>query len=95
MSVKVSIPAALRSAVGGSKAVEAESGPVSAILADLGERYPALKEQIFTADGSLHKFVNVYINDEDVRYLEKLDTKVADGDTVAILPAVAGGSLRA
>ena len=95
MSVKVNIPAVLRSAVGGSKSVEGESGQLREVLAGLGERYPALKEQVFGPDGGLHKFVNVYINDEDVRYLEGLDTKVADGDTVAILPAVAGGSRQA
>lgn len=91
MSVKVNIPAVLRTATGGLKAVEGESGQLRDVLAGLGERYPALKEQVFGPDGGLHKFVNVYINDEDVRYLEGLDTKVADGDTVAILPAVAGG----
>lgn len=73
------------------KAVEGESGQLREVLAGLGEQYPALKDQVFGADGGLHKFVNVYINDEDVRYLEGLDSKVADGDTVAILPAVAGG----
>ena len=51
-----------------------------------------MKDQLLTADGSLHRFVNVYVNDEDARYLERLDTKVADGDTVSILPSVAGGS---
>jgi molybdopterin synthase sulfur carrier subunit len=95
MSVKVNIPAVLRSAVGGSKSVEGESGQLRDVLAGLGEQYPALKEQVFGPDGDLHKFVNVYINDEDVRYLEGLDTKVADGDTLAILPAVAGGSRQA
>lgn len=91
MPVKVNIPAVLRSAVGGSKFLEAQSGQLREVLAGLGDQYPALKDQVFGPDGGLHKFVNVYINDEDVRYLENLDTKVADGDTVAILPAVAGG----
>lgn len=95
MPVRVNIPAVLRSAVGGNKSLEAESGQLRDVLAGLGEQYPALKEQVFGPDGGLHKFVNIYINDEDVRYLEKLDSKVADGDTVAILPAVAGGSPRA
>jgi molybdopterin converting factor small subunit len=75
--------------------LEAESGQLRDVLAGLGEQYPGLKEQVFGPDGGLHKFVNIYINDEDVRYLENLDSKVADGDTVAILPAVAGGSRRA
>jgi sulfur-carrier protein len=91
MSVKVNIPSVLRGAVGGSKSVEGESGPLRTILENLGDKYPELKEQVFDEDGELHRFVNVYVNDEDVRYLEGLDTKVAEGDVVAILPAVAGG----
>ena len=91
MPVKVNIPAVLRSAVGGSRSLEAQSGELREVLQALGEQYPALKEQVFGKEGGLHPFVNVYVNDEDVRYLDNLDTKVADGDTVAILPAVAGG----
>jgi sulfur-carrier protein len=91
MPVKVTIPAVLRTAVGGSKSVEGQSGPLRELLSSLGEQYPQLKEQVFGEGGDLHRFVNVYVNDEDVRYLDGLDTKVADGDTVSILPAVAGG----
>jgi sulfur-carrier protein len=58
----------------------------------LARRFPALAGQVVTDDGSLHKFVNVYLNDDDIRYLAKLDTKVGEGDTVSILPAVAGGA---
>ncbi|MEX2586371.1 MAG: ubiquitin-like small modifier protein 1 [Actinomycetota bacterium] len=93
MSVTVNIPAVLRPAVGGSKSLEADPGQLRDLLGNLGEQYPALKQQVFGEDGGLHKFVNLYVNDEDVRYLEGLDTKVGDGDTVAILPAVAGGAL--
>lgn len=93
MSVTVNIPAVLRSAVGGSKSLEADPGVLREVVGGLGEQYPALKEQVFGEDGNLHKFVNLYVNDEDVRYLDGLDTKVGDGDTVAILPAVAGGAL--
>lgn len=71
--------------------MEGQSGPLRELLESLGNQYPALKEQVFNEDGELHKFVNVYVNDEDVRYLEGLETKVAEGDVVAILPAVAGG----
>ena len=92
MSVKVNIPAVLRSAVGGSKSVDGEAGPLRKVLEGLGEKYPALKEQVFDADGGMHRFVNVYVNDEDVRYLQGMDTPVEDGDVVAILPAVAGGT---
>lgn len=91
MTVKVNIPAVLRPAVGGSKSLEGEAGPLRKVLEALGDQHPALKEQVFGADGGMHKFVNVYINDEDVRYLEGMDTSVEDGDVVAILPAVAGG----
>lgn len=91
MPVKVNIPAVLRSAVGGSKYVEGQAGAIRDVLAGLGEQYPGLKDQVFGQDGGLHKFVNVYVNDEDVRYLDGLDTKVDEGDVVAILPAVAGG----
>jgi MoaD family protein len=91
MTVRVNIPAVLRSAAGGSKSLEGEAGPLRKVLEGLGDEFPALKEQVFGADGGMHKFVNVYINDEDVRYLEGMDTPVEDGDVVAILPAVAGG----
>ena len=93
MTVKVNIPAVLRSAVGGSKSLEGQAGPLRKVLEGLSEQYPALKEQVFGPDGGMHRFVNVYVNDEDVRYLEEgMDTPVEDGDVVAILPAVAGGS---
>ena len=91
MPVKVNIPAVLRNAVGGSKSVEGQSGSLRDLLEDLGNQYPALREQVFGEDGGLHRFVNVYVNDEDVRYLDGLDTKVAEGDSVDILPAVARG----
>ena len=91
MSVKVNIPSVLRSAVGGSKSVEGQSGPLRELLENLGNQYPELREQVLDEDGELHRFVNIYVNDEDVRYLDGLETKVAEGDVVAILPAVAGG----
>jgi len=91
MPVQVKLPAMLRPHVGGAKVVEASAGPLGDVLEGLAERYPGLKGQFFSEEGSLHRFVNVYINDEDVRYLENLDTKVAEGDVVAVLPAVAGG----
>jgi molybdopterin converting factor small subunit len=82
----------LRSSVGGAATVEAESGTVGEIVESLVTRFPALGGQVVNPDGSLHKFVNVYVNDDDIRYLGKLDTKVGDGDTVSIIPAVAGGA---
>ncbi len=62
------------------------------VLAGLTEAYPGLSGQVLTEDGTLHRFVNVYLNDDDVRYLDKLDTKVSDEDVISILPAVAGGT---
>ena len=62
-------------------------------IEQLDERFPGFGEQILTEDGELHRFVNVYVNDEDIRYLEKLDTKASEGDTVSLLPSVAGGSI--
>ena len=92
MPVEVRIPTMLRSAVGGSSTVSVEGATIGEILDELGRRFPALTGQVVTDDGSLHKFVNVYLNDDDIRYLAKLDTKVGEGDTISILPAVAGGA---
>jgi MoaD family protein len=71
--------------------VEAEGATIGDVLRGLVASYPSISGQVLTEDGGLHKFVNVYVNDDDVRYLEKLDTPVKEGDTVSILPAVAGG----
>jgi len=71
--------------------VSAEGATIGEVLSNLVADYPGMAGQVLTDDGSLHRFVNVYVNDDDVRYLDQLDTKVADGDTVSILPAVAGG----
>ena len=91
MPVQVRIPTILRPDAGGEAIVTAEGSTVGELFADLVAKYPALKDKVITADGELHKFVNVYVNDDDVRYLDKLDSKVTDADTVSILPAVAGG----
>ncbi len=81
----------LRGAADGAATVTANGATIGEVLRDLVRTYPGLAGQVLTEDGSLHRFVNVYVNDDDVRYLDKLDTKVADGDSVSILPAVAGG----
>jgi len=90
---EVRIPTMLRPAVGGAATVEADGATVGEIVGQLVARYPDLAGQVVTEDGTLHRFVNVYVNDDDIRYLSKLDTKVGEGDTVSILPAVAGGAV--
>ena len=92
MSVEVRIPTMLRAHVAGSATVAVEGSTIREIVEHLVSTYPALAGQIVTPEGALHKFVNVYRNDDDIRYLDKLDTKVGEGDTVSILPAVAGGA---
>jgi MoaD family protein len=94
MAVEVRIPTILRKHTGGAKAVTADGDTVRDLLGDLDRRYPGIAGQLLNEDGSLHRFVNVYVNDEDVRFLGALDAKLDDGDVVAILPAVAGGSGR-
>jgi molybdopterin converting factor small subunit len=88
----IKIPPVLRSSVGGEKEVRADGGDVGTILCALAEQHPDTRAQLFGADGSLNRYVNVYLNDEDVRVLDGLDTTVREGDTVVILPAMAGGS---
>ncbi|HVL92890.1 MAG TPA: ubiquitin-like small modifier protein 1 [Acidimicrobiales bacterium] len=91
MPVEVRLPTILRQHAGGQAKVSANSGTLGEVLADLVRQFPNLADQVVTEDGTLHKFVNVYVNDDDVRYLKQLDTAVADDDVVSILPAVAGG----
>ena len=91
-NVEVRVPSMLRGATYGEKVVYGEGSSVREVLDDLARRYPAFTEQLFEPDGQLRRFVNVYVNDEDIRYLGKLDASVRSGDTVSILPAVAGGA---
>ena len=90
MSVEVRIPTILRAYTGGDKVVTGEGADLRALVADLDGRYPGIGERLIDEQG-LRRYVNVYLNDEDVRFLGGLDTVVADGDSVTILPAVAGG----
>ena len=85
------IPQVLRSAVGGQKQVELEGGTVRELVDALVARFPALRQQLLGEDGDLNRFVNVYVNGQDVRYLNGLDTPVAERDEVRLLPAMAGG----
>lgn len=92
MPVEVRLPTVLRGYAGGQSNVEAEGATVGDALDDLVHRFPGMAGQVVTDDGSLHKFVNVYVNDDDIRYLSSLETKLAGSDVISILPAVAGGS---
>ena len=87
----IKIPPVLRPSVGGEKEVQASGDDVGALLGQLAEQHPATQSQLFGPDGSLNRYVNVYLNDEDVRVLDGLGTSVKDGDTLVILPAMAGG----
>ena len=88
----VKIPPVLRAQTGGEAEVMAEGVDVGEVLRALAAVHPGTSEQLFSEDGELNRYVNVYLNDEDVRVLDGLDTAVADGDTVVILPAMAGGA---
>jgi len=87
----IKIPPVLRPAVGGERQVSADGSTVGEVLNGLYEQHPSVRAQLQADDGSLHRFVNLYLNDEDVRTLSWLDTEVSDGDTLTILPAMAGG----
>ena len=88
----VKIPPVLRASVGGEKEVSADGSSVGEVLNALVAAHPQTQSQLFSAEGELNRYVNVYLNDEDVRVLDGLDTAVGDGDTLVILPAMAGGA---
>ena len=92
MAIEVRIPTILRSYTGGEKVVKATGDTLAELVDDLETRHPGLKERLITSGGGLHRFVNVYVNDEDVRFTGSLGTPLKDGDSVTILPAVAGGA---
>ena len=91
MAVEVRLPTLLRPHADGAASVSADGATVGEVFSALTASYPGLAGQLVDDSGALHKFVNVYVNDDDIRYLEQLDTKVSDGDVISILPAVAGG----
>jgi sulfur-carrier protein len=88
----IKIPPVLRASVGGEKQVGASGENVGEVLRDLASSHPATRSQLFSSDGELNRYVNVYLNDEDVRVLDGLDTAVGESDTLVILPAMAGGA---
>lgn len=91
MPIKVRIPTPLRKITQGKDEVEAEGANVTEVLADLEKNYPGLKERICEDDGTLRRFVNLYLNDEDIRFKENMETALSDGDELSIIPAIAGG----
>ncbi|MEY9215468.1 MoaD/ThiS family protein [Thermobifida halotolerans] len=90
MAIEVRIPTILRNLTGGAKAVDGEGATLAELITNLDKNHPGIGERL-VEDGRLRRFINVYLNDEDVRFLGGLDTPVSDGDTVTVLPAVAGG----
>ncbi|SEM18858.1 MoaD/ThiS family protein [Nonomuraea pusilla] len=90
MAIEVRIPTILRNYTDGAKAVAAEGATLDELITNLESRHPGIKDRLVD-QGSLRRFVNVYLNDEDVRFLGGLGTPLSDGDTVTVLPAVAGG----
>lgn len=91
MSVTVRIPTQLRELSGGASELSADPGSLAEILAELQGAHPGFTERIFDDQGELRRFVNIFVADEDIRFLDGLQTSVADGQTVSIVPAVAGG----
>lgn len=91
MAVTVSVPTVLRTITGGQSKVEVEGSTVGEVLDALDAAHPGLRSRVLEDDGAIKRFMNVFVDDDDVRYLEGLDTKVADGAQVTIFQAVAGG----
>jgi sulfur-carrier protein len=91
MTTSVRIPTPLRKLTREEEVVAAEGGTISEILASLEKSYPGLAERICDEQGNIRRFVNVFLNDEDIRFLEDKDTEVKDGDEISIVPAIAGG----
>ncbi len=91
MAVTVRIPTTMRPLAGGAATVQVEGVTLVEVLTNLDAAHPGFRDRLFDDDGALRKFVNVFVADDDVRYLDGLDTKVPEGETVSIIPAVAGG----
>ncbi|HVL81549.1 MAG TPA: MoaD/ThiS family protein [Actinomycetota bacterium] len=91
MSIQVRIPTVLRKHTGDQATVQASGTTLAQVIDDIDARHPGFRAAVVSEDGALHRFINVYVNDEDVRFLESLQTPLKDGDTVSVLPAVAGG----
>ncbi len=91
MSLKVRIPTPLRKFTGDKADIEADGTTVGEVIEDLEDRHPGIKDSLVDESGSVRRFVNVYVNEEDIRFLDGTDTQLSDGDSVTIVPAIAGG----
>ncbi len=91
MSAKVRIPTPLRKLTNNEELVEVESGTVGSAIAELQNRFPGVKERLLDENGAVRRFVNVYVNEEDIRFLKNQETPLKDGDELSIIPAIAGG----
>lgn len=91
MAIEVRVTSVLQRVVG-AKSVQSEGNTIAEVLEQINAQHPGFREQITMEDGSLHRFVNIYVNDEDIRYMQSLETPVKEGDVVSILPALAGGA---
>ncbi len=91
MAIKIRIPTPLRKLTNGADEVMAEGGNITEIIEDLEKNYPGLKERICEPDGKLRRFVNIYLNDEDIRFKKNMETELKDSDELSIIPAIAGG----
>lgn len=91
MSARVRVPTPLRKYTGGSDEVDARGETISGLLNDLEQNYPGIKERIVDDRGQVRRFVNVYVNGDDIRFLNNMETAISDGDNISIVPAIAGG----
>ncbi|MGE3075236.1 MAG: MoaD/ThiS family protein [Dehalococcoidia bacterium] len=90
-TINVRVTAVLQKVTNGQKTVEATGSTVAEVFDDMDAKFPGFKEQVYGADGKLHRFVNIYLNDEDIRYTGGVDTAIKSGDSLDVLPALAGG----
>jgi len=91
MTVEVKVTATLQKMVGGQRVIQGDGATVGEVIDDLERKHPGIKDMVMV-DGQIHRFVNIYLNDEDVRFLSQLDTPLKEGDVLSILPALAGGA---
>ena len=91
MSIRVRIPTPLRRFTGGSEEVNVSGDTIAAVVADLERQFPGIKDRICDEDGKVRRFVNLYVNGDDIRFLSELETPVKEGDEISIVPAIAGG----